>query len=231
MSAVVRAAELGRSVRAAASIRTRQPLARARVVFGRALRDAESLLAILADELNVKRAEPVDDAGDLFERRVKVLLPKVARRLGSRTQTVLQAARDGSVEFLDGGAVRIAGEEFAADEIEVQAVPRTGQHVAEDDGLVVELDTTLTPELVAEGDARELTRAIQEARKAAGLVMTDSVEIEAAGVPEATRGLAAAIVASVGASKLEFVSSVAKPAGTATLSAGEARFAIRRGAR
>ena len=53
MARVVRAAELGRSVRSAASVRTRQPLARARVVIGNLGGDAPALLSILAEELNV----------------------------------------------------------------------------------------------------------------------------------------------------------------------------------
>jgi len=228
MGTIVRAAELGRSVRAAAAIRTRQPLARARVVLGRTLRDAEALLAILADELNVKRAEPVDDASNLFERRVKVLLPKVGKRIGSSTQAVMEAARHGEVEFLADGAVRIANVELAADEIEVQAIPREGQHVAEDDGLVVELDTALTPELVAEGDARELTRAIQEARKVAGFVVTDAVSVQVSGASPLTQAHGREIAAAVGAAALTFVATVGEPDATVVLSTGEATVAIRR---
>ena len=199
MDRTIRAAELGRSVRSAAGIRTRQPLARARVVLHVEGGEADALKEILADELNVKRVESVDDASGLFERRVKVLLPKVAKRLGASTQLVMQAARDGRVELLPGGGARIAGVDLSAGEIEIQAVPREGQHVAEDDGLIVELDTTLTPELILEGDARELIRALQELRKNAGLQREDRVELEIRGASSAIERHQAEISSAVGA--------------------------------
>jgi isoleucyl-tRNA synthetase len=81
----------------------------------------------------------------------------------------MAAARANAVEYLAGGAVRLGGHELAADEVEIQATPRPGTAVADDDGVVVVIDTTLTDELRAEGDARELTRAIQDLRRSAGL--------------------------------------------------------------
>jgi isoleucyl-tRNA synthetase len=233
MERIIRAAELGRSVRSAAGIRTRQPLARARVVLGVRGADAEALQNILADELNVKSVERVDDASGLFERRVKVLLPKVAKRLGASTQVVMQAARDGKVEFLANGAVSITGAELAADEIEIQAVPREGQHVAEDDGLVVELDTSLTPALIVEGDAREVIRAVQEARKSAGLQREDRVEMEIRGAPSELEHHRGEIVSAVGALRCQFAKSGGAPLSgweraKVALSGGDAELFIRR---
>jgi isoleucyl-tRNA synthetase len=233
MERIIRAAELGRSVRSAAGIRTRQPLARARVVLGVRGADAEALQNILADELNVKSVERVDDASGLFERRVKVLLPKVAKRLGASTQVVMQAARDGKIEFLANGAVSIAGAELAADEIEIQAVPREGQHVAEDDGLVVELDTSLTPALIVEGDAREVIRAVQEARKSAGLQREDRVEMEIRGAPSELEHHRGEIVSAVGALRCQFAKSGGAPLSgweraNVALSGGDAELFIRR---
>jgi isoleucyl-tRNA synthetase len=64
-----------------------------------------------------------------------------------------------------------------ADELLVDAVEREGYAVIEEGGYTVALDIALTPELVREGMARDLVRAIQDARKAAGLNIADTIAL------------------------------------------------------
>jgi isoleucyl-tRNA synthetase len=108
---------------------------------------------------------------------VKPLLPKIGKRLGPAIPAVMAAAREGAVEFNADGSVTLAGQTLAADEVEILAMPRPGTVVAGDEGLVVVLDTELTPELIVEGDARELQRAIQDLRKDAGLALDDRIDV------------------------------------------------------
>ena len=188
MSVAQRTVDLARTLRSANRLKTRQPLARAWLAApdrGSAM-DAE-LLRIVADEINVKIMEPIADGSDLVERRVKVLLPRVGKRLGSAIPAVMAAARDGRVAFHDDGSVTIADQILNADEVEIQATPRPGTAVAEDDGLVLVLDTELTPELRAEGDARELGRAIQDLRREAGLELDDRIDLWIDGLQELAR--------------------------------------------
>ena len=146
---------------------------------------SKDLLDIVASEINVKEVEPISDGSDLVDRRVKVLLPKVGKRLGAAIPAVMAAAREGSAAFHDDGSVTLAGETLTADEVEIQATPRPGTAVAEDDGLVMVLDTALTDELRAEGDARELARAVQDLRREAGLELDDVIELWVEGLPDA----------------------------------------------
>ncbi len=99
----------------------------------------------------------------------------------------MAAARAGEVEYLPDGGVRLAGVTLAPDEVEILATPRPGTAVAHDEGLVVVVDTELTPELRAEGDARELQRAIQDLRREAELNLDDRVTVWVEPLPAALR--------------------------------------------
>jgi isoleucyl-tRNA synthetase len=183
MTTIRRAVELMRTLRGQAGIRLRQPLARMWLALpGGSLRvgDPEverALLELLREEVNVKQLELIGDDSELVERRVKPLLPKIGPRLGTAIPAVMAAARANEVEYLAGGGVRLAGVELAPDEVEILATPRPGTVVAHDEGLVVIAETTIDDELRAEGDARELTRAVQDLRKQAGLDFDESIEL------------------------------------------------------
>ena len=60
--------------------------------------------------------------------------------------------------------------------MEVEASAREGYVAAEERGYVAVLETTLTPELVAEGLVRDLTHLVQDVRKHAGLAIEDTIE-------------------------------------------------------
>jgi len=178
MDTVRRAVELARRLRGQAGLKVRQPLARLWLALpGADLPEREPLLALLADELNVKAVELIGDESELTERRVKPLLPKIGKRLGSAIPAIMAAARGNEVEYLPDGSVRLGGVTLAPDEVEILATPRPGTAVAHDDGLVVAIDTTLTDGLRAEGDVRELQRAVQDLRREAGLALDETIEL------------------------------------------------------
>ncbi len=178
--------DLARTLRSNAHLKTRQPLACAWLALpDRGIAVGPDLLRLIADELNVKSVSIIDDQSALVERRVKPLLPRIGKRLGGAIPAIMAAARAGDVQFEADGSVTLAGVTLAPDEVEVQASPRPGTAVAENDGLVVILDTSLTPELIAEGDARELQRAIQDLRKDAALALDDRIELWVRDLPAA----------------------------------------------
>ena len=186
MAATQGAVELARTLRSSAHLKTRQPLATAWLALPeRDLATDPALLRLIADEVNVKEVLLIDDDSALVERRVKPLLPRIGKRLGAAIPAVMAAARAGDVRFEADGSVSLAGVTLAPDEVEIQATPRPGTAVAHHDGLVVVLDTALTPELVAEGDARELARAIQDLRREAGLELDDRIDLWVRPLPAA----------------------------------------------
>ena len=102
--------------------------------------------------------------------------------------------------------------------------------MAEADGLVVELETALTPELVAEGDVRELSRAVQDLRKRAGLKIGDPISLY---LPESVRSLASyteQLKQSVGAHAIEFGATTGDVTDQIELSVGVTPFSFRRSA-
>jgi len=189
MALVRRLAELGRSARSAASVRTRQPISRALVgAPGFAALPAE-LRDLIADELNVRAVDSLEAAGgELVRYTVKPDFRSLGRRFGPSTQAVAAviraadpaalahalAAADGSVtvQVPEVGPVALS----AADLIVTQT-PLEGWGVAVAGGETVALDLTVTEALRAEGYAREVVRLIQEARKSSGLAVSDRIAV------------------------------------------------------
>jgi isoleucyl-tRNA synthetase len=146
--------------------------------------DRDALLALVRDEVNVRVVELIGDGSELVERRVKPLLQKIGKKLGNAIPAIMTAARENAVEYHADGSVTLGGVTLAADEVEILASPKPGTAVAHDEGLVVVIDTELTDDLRAEGDARELQRAIQDLRKDAGLALDDRIELWVDGLAE-----------------------------------------------
>jgi len=180
MDAVRAVASAGLALRKARGLRVRLPLAELTVVTART-RWLDGGEGILRDELNVKRVSLVDLVADSLDafgitQRLIVNARAVGPRLGKQVQQVIAAAKLGDWS-VDGTAALVGGIRLETGEYELEMVAADpAQAIAFlDGGGFVILDTALTPELEAEGLSRDMIRAIQDARKGAGLQVSDRI--------------------------------------------------------
>jgi isoleucyl-tRNA synthetase len=185
MALARRLVELGRAARSEAKVPTRQPLRRALVPARVLARLDDELLREIAAELNVGEIDSFASAGDVVDHSAKANFRNLGKRFGKQTPQVAAAiaaadaaalARDlaatgrTSVDF-EGGV------ELTADDVIVSERPREGWSVVNEHGETIALDVTLTPDLVRAGLARAAVRQVQEARKAAGLDVSDRIAL------------------------------------------------------
>jgi isoleucyl-tRNA synthetase len=177
-------ASLGLSARNSAGLKVRQPLAKALVYAGGERSLGEELVAIVTDELNVKAFEFVAQAGKLVNYRLLPDNKLLGPRFGAQFPKVRAALAEADAAQLaasvnSGQPVQIQVEgqavELAPEEILVQTQPVEGLAVAADKIITVAVDSNLTPELRAEGLAREIVRRVQALRKDAGFNIEDRI--------------------------------------------------------
>ena len=179
---------LGRAARESANLKVRQPLqqvvvrTRSTEEKGGLERMADTLLA----ELNVKELAFADGAGELVDVQVHPLPKQLGQKFGRGFPLVRQALAgmdqsELAERFGAGESVTIEVDgtsyEVAPEDVEVRSAPRAGFSVAEDGGYLVAVTTDLTPELVLEGQAREVVRRVQQLRKDAGLDISDRIRL------------------------------------------------------
>jgi isoleucyl-tRNA synthetase len=171
------------SLRKAEGRRVRLPLAKAVVATAHADL-VRPHVEILRDELNVKELVLTDDV-DSYCRRELSLNPKVfGPRVGAATQQIIAAHKAGSWR-VEGDRVVVGDVALEPGEYDFRLVSSVAGAAATLPGNrgVVVLDTTVTPELEREGVARDLVRLVQQARREAGLHVSDRIAVSVAAGP------------------------------------------------
>ncbi len=192
MTRARRVASLGLSARSNAGLKVRQPLSKVLVhIKGRAAELNDDLIAIVADELNIKTFEFVQNAEPLIAYRILPNSSQFGPKFGSKFPLIRTALSelDAAEVARKVGAnepvrLTVEGEliELSAEEILVETRPAEGLAVAAEADMIVAIETIITEELELEGYARELVRHIQQLRKDAGFDISDRIVTHVAGM-------------------------------------------------
>jgi isoleucyl-tRNA synthetase len=200
MGVVTRLVSLGHAARQKANRKVRQPLAEAAFSVGNAVegRAVSAFADLIEDELNVKTVRLLDASEEAVSHEIKPLPKQLGQKYGNRFPVLRKALLEMNPEevahaLLEGKSlsIKVDGQEYhiQPDEVEVKALAKEGFAVAEEGAYVAALVTDLTPELVAEGQAREFVRRVQDLRKSAGLDVADRIVLYV----EASAGLKSAV--------------------------------------
>ena len=192
---------LARAARGQSGLRTRQPLSRLLIrapddQAAKALADHQEQII---EELNVKAIEFIARDAGLVSYRIKPNLPRIGKQLGKLIPAVKQALEKADGAAIAGAASR--GESFeltlpdatitlGPEDVLIETSSAEGYACGEDAGFLTALDTTLDSSLIREGIARELSRTVQEARKSAGLEVSDRIVLGVSGSADVEDALA-----------------------------------------
>ena len=188
MKEVVDVVVLGRACRNAAAIKNRQPVAKMYVKADKTPDD--SFVAVIREELNVKDVEFTDNVSAFttytFKPQLRTVGPKYGKFLGAIRNYLAavdgNAAMDelranGSIKFDAQGSEIVLTEE----DLLIEMTKKDGFESLGDRGVTVVIDKNLTPELIEEGNVREIISKIQTMRKDSGFEVMDNIRIAFSG--------------------------------------------------
>ncbi|MFW6377948.1 MAG: isoleucine--tRNA ligase [Bacillota bacterium] len=177
---------LGRSARETEELKVRQPISQA-LVDGRHEELISDLVPLMKEELNVKEVVFTDELGEYMEYNLKPNFQLVGPKLRGKVKVFASKLQEldasETAKALENGeeiTVDLEGKEFTftEEDVIINISNLEGFTVGMENNAFIILDTRLTPELKAEGYAREFVSKVQQMRKANDYEMLDRIEIE-----------------------------------------------------
>jgi isoleucyl-tRNA synthetase len=193
MAGAKKAVGLGRALRNTHNLKNRQPLKAVYLVTRdpaekAVLREMEDLIS---EELNVKEVVFQDDEESLVEYGAKANFKVLGKALGSQMKTAaarIEALSPAEIAtIVDGASLHLEIDgiavELNAESVLVTRKERASLKVLNEGSLTVAIDSEVTRELELEGHGRDMVRVIQNARKEAGLAVSDRITLVFRGTP------------------------------------------------
>ena len=188
MDEVVKVVVLGRACRNAANIKNRQPVSKMYVKSDKT--PDSTFIPVIAEELNVKCVEFTDSVREFttytFKPQLRTVGPKYGKYLG-QIRTLLSTL-DGNTamdEIEKSGALKLdipdADVSLTKEDLLIEMTKKEGFESLSDKGITVVIDKNLTPELIEEGNVREIISKIQTMRKDSGFEVMDRIRVAFSG--------------------------------------------------
>jgi isoleucyl-tRNA synthetase len=206
------------SLRKRVNIKVRQPLQKVLIpVLNKEMKVQISRVEdLIKSEVNIKEIEYLTEDNGFIKKKIKPNYTILGKKLGAKMKPVAAALAAFSQEDIakleKEGAISLNIESepliLQTNEVEITSEDIPGWIVANKDALTVALDVTVTPELVSEGNARELVNRIQKIRKDSGFELTDRIMVKVTEHQELNQSIAqfnSYICAEILADNLELV--------------------------
>lgn len=171
------------SIRDQKNLRVRLPLQKLTII-GKNLQEIAKFSEIIKDEVNVKSVEIQENLDDLAELNLKINFKKIGAKYGPKIKEIMAAAKSGNFTKIADNEIEIAGINLVDDEFDLALTPKTNEESSAvtvalpDNSSLISLETKITEDLANEGIARDIIRAVQQARKDADLDVSDKILLQ-----------------------------------------------------